>query len=172
MSREKNNFYKNNLKKLREVNCAGMSRSEFARRLGFKTGQQIITWENGNGRPKINMMIQIAQLLNCQVHDIWTETTEEEKQRIEEYIKIHKNEKNNLTSDNRNGIMNINNSLTNIINMLKIYNERGEMTEIDARSTAIPITPEFIMNMTGDITLNTNEAISERIFLMRCILQH
>lgn len=53
--------------KLRELrNKSGLTQNEIAARLGV-SGQTILNWENGIYEPKINQLIQLAELFNVSV---------------------------------------------------------------------------------------------------------
>ena len=53
--------------KLRELrNKSGLTQNEIAGRLGV-SGQTILNWENGIYEPKINQLIQLADLFNVSV---------------------------------------------------------------------------------------------------------
>ena len=53
--------------KLRELrNKSGLTQNEIAARLGV-SGQTILNWENGIYEPKINQLIQLADLFNVSV---------------------------------------------------------------------------------------------------------
>lgn len=71
--------------RLRELrNKSGLTQNEIATKLGV-SGQTILNWENGIYEPKINQLIQLADLFNVSV-DYLVERKGNEK-RIDEICK-------------------------------------------------------------------------------------
>ena len=55
---------------------AGLTRAEFAQKIGYSTSQAIYFWERGKRRPPADLLPKIAEILNCKIEDLYTETQE------------------------------------------------------------------------------------------------
>lgn len=56
---------------------AGVTQSELAEQLGYKTASIIAMWENGERKPPSDKLPELAKILGCSIDDLFDKKGEE-----------------------------------------------------------------------------------------------